>query len=162
MKTNKKKVIVLCCMVALLVITGVLSVVLDGKLKDAKEGPVLNPGDESYFAAFRSDKETARSASLAILDAIIKDEASTQEAVAQAEAQKLKICSIIEKEVILEGLIKAKGFEEVVVTLDGDKASIIVKSDKELTAEDSKMINYFVVKQTGIFKQNIEIHPFIA
>ena len=68
---NAKKVIVLCTMVALLVVTGALNFVLNSKLTtDKPDSVVYNPVD-TFFSSYRTDRETARAEEFAYLDAIL-------------------------------------------------------------------------------------------
>jgi len=92
----------------------------------------------AYFAAYRMDREEARSTELILLEQIIADENSSPEAVAQAEQRRLSIASCSELEHQAESLLSAKGFGETVVILGEQRATVIV--DVEMNAQKATQI----------------------
>lgn len=92
----------------------------------------------AYFAAYRMDREEARSAELIVLEQIIADENSSPEAVAQAEQRRLDIAACSELEQQAESLLSAKGFGETVVILGEARATVIV--DVEMSAQRATQI----------------------
>jgi stage III sporulation protein AH len=62
----------------------------------------------------------------------------------------------MEAEANIETLIKSKGFEQCVAVINGDAASIVVKSDG-LIASQISQINEIVYEQAGISPMNITI-----
>ena len=73
---------------------------------------------------------------------------------------KVKITEITEHELLLENLIKAVGYEDVVVTIgmNSDNVNIIVKC-AELTLDDTIKI-YTIVEEEGVSTvENIKIIP---
>ena len=62
----------------------------------------------------------------------------------------------METEANIESLIVAKGFEECVAVINGDSASIVVKSEGLVAAQISQ-INEIVYDQAGIEPLNIKI-----
>ena len=53
----------------------------------------------------------------------------TGEEIAAYTEDAVALSSLIESETVIEDLVKASGFEDCVVYLDGENASIVVKSD---------------------------------
>ena len=68
-----------------------------------------------------------------------------------------KIAEDIRNESNVEALVKAKGFEACVAVLSGDKISVIVRSDEQLTAGQVAQINEIVYSQTGIAPSGVNI-----
>ena len=64
-----------------------------------------------------------------MLQGVVDDADALDSAKEQALADIAAIAATIEKEANIESLIKAKGFEECVAVINGDKANIIVKSE---------------------------------
>ena len=154
MLSKKKKIIILSCMVVLLVATGVLNVVLNRKPSESASGGSVGAGN--FFDTYRQDRVTTRSQTIIYLDAII---ASAQgEAKTNAEAQKLELVAVMEKELILEGLIKSFGFEDCIVTMSTDNVNIIVKSE-ELTEQEVAQILHCIVTETGKPATQIRVIP---
>lgn len=137
LSSNTKKAILLSCMVALLVVTGVLNFVFNDKIKNPGGGgntTVIGKPDETkqtFFSDFRSTRETTRASEMMVLDTILASIDSTAETKATATAKKMQILGYMETELVLENLIKAKGLNDVVVTLSEKNVNIIVASLKE-------------------------------
>ena len=77
-----------------------------------------------------------------------------------AKEQALKdiatMAKVIENESNIETLIKAKGFEECVAVINGEKANVIVKSEG-LQPNDLSQILEIVYLQAGILPENVTI-----
>ena len=154
MSANKKKIIVLCTMVLLLVVTGVLNFFIGQKLPsgDPNDGNTVT----TFFASHRTNRESARAEEIAYLDAIISSEASSEAAKTEAEAQKQLLCKNIETELVLEGLIKAHGFENVIVTMSTSNCNVIIKSD-ELTKEQVGQVKGIITEETDYLPTQLVI-----
>jgi stage III sporulation protein AH len=143
MLTKKKKIFILAGMVVLLIATAWLNIALIGN-KDTTDDVV---DTASFFTSFRFAREPTRAQEILYLDSIINHE-SAEFATAKETAmnQKLKLISIMETEVLLENLLKSKGFTDAVVSIgvNSDNINVIVMSD-ELTLDDTVII-YNVVK----------------
>jgi stage III sporulation protein AH len=75
-----------------------------------------------------------------------------------AQAQKLAISEAMEKEVTIEGLLEAKGFDNAVVTLHDGSVNVIVNS-AELTSAQVAQILDIVQRESGEKSENIKIVP---
>lgn len=155
MLSKKKKIFVLVGMVALLVVTGCLNIFLNAKVTDANAG---NVDYGNYFTSFRNERKATRDQTMLYLDAIINNQASSEEAIKDAQAQKLELTKNMEVELVLEGLIKALGFEEAVVTNTTENVNIIIKS-KELTSDQVAQVLELVVTETEKTAGNVRIIP---
>lgn len=157
MSGKKSKIFVLIGMVALLVLTGVLNVVLNKNAQNAAAGSDdLTAAD--FFSSYRADRVETREQTVMYLDAIISDAASSEEAVSNAEAEKLALTSAMETELVLEGLIKAAGFEDAVVTATGENVNVIIKS-AELTSEQVGRVLEIITAETGRTASCVRIIP---
>lgn len=157
LSANAKKVIILCSMVALLVITGVLNFVLTRKLgDDAVSG---QPTETTFFSAYRSDRETSRAEEFSYLDAIIASADSTDEIKATATAKKMELLSNIDCELVVENLIKAKGFQDAVVTMSTNNINVIIQQE-ELTSEQVAQILGVILSETDYTPSQVVIVPY--
>lgn len=156
---NKKKVIVLSCMVVLLVAAGTLSIVLN--LNAVKPNDSNLDGTQStFFSELQSDRELRKNEQIALLDAIINNDNSTQEAIANAEKEKLAIVNNIKTEMALEAMIKAKGFKNVAVMIGNEKINVFV--DKaELLDEENAAICSIIMEQTEFTIADIIVNPTV-
>ncbi len=162
-KPRTKKILVLSIMVALLVTTGVLNFVLNDKLTQAKDQPTGNESPsvtQTFFAAARSDREATRESEFLYLDAIIQSESSSTSAKTTAEEQKMLLVERMEKELELETGIKARGFEDAIVTI-GDGGIIVVVGTEELSKTDANKILSIVVAATGCKTTDVKILPYV-
>ena len=95
---------------------------------------------------------------MAYYDAIIASASSSAEAKANAEAKKEQLVNNMEMELVTEGLIRAKGFEDVIVTSSNSSINVIVKS-AELTSSEVAQIVSIVKEQCNASLENIKIIP---
>ena len=155
---NVKKIIVLCSMVALLVVTGVLNFVLNSSpnAPGLPDDPVAPTG---YFATFRSQREAARAEILAELDLVISSEFSSEAEVANARQRRVQIVEQMQTELIIEGLIKANGFDDAVVTITQNNINIIVTS-VEMDSTQAGQIFRIVTEQTDFRAPQVILTPF--
>lgn len=156
--SNKKKIIIICTMVVLLVAAAYLNVLLNNR-QNATGNIDDNTTTVSYFSSVRADRDTTRTQSFSYLDAIINSESSSAEVVATAQAKKLELVNFAEQEMVLEGLIKARGFEDAFVTLETSNVNVIVK-DAELESSEVAQILTIITSETGCSPTNVIIVPY--
>lgn len=161
MKASKKKIIVLVSMVALLVATGCLNYFLNvGKNTtpgNADGGSTVTP---TFFETYRTDRLATREQEKVYLDEIITSATSDEEIIANAKAQKLALSNAMETELVLEGLIKAQGFEDAVVTISTENVNVVVK-DVDLTLQEATKIMTIIVDETDFEATDIIIFPYV-
>lgn len=152
MLSKKKKIFILCGMLALLIVTGVLNIVLNGNAISANSGnnniDKDNASSASFFDTYRSDRTATREQTMIYLDAIINNSDSDSEAVEQAKQSKVELTKNMEIELVLEGLIKALGFDDVVVTNSTESVNVIVKA-AEITEDQATQISDVILTETG-------------
>ena len=136
--------------------------------------PAENPGDspvnvdpsgsgagkeqdnKDYFSASVIERERARDEALEVLQGVVDDATAIESAKEQALLDIAAMAKVIENESNIETLIKAKGFEECVAVINGDKASVVVKSEG-LQPNDLSQILEIVYLQAGILPENVTI-----
>lgn len=157
-KAKTKKILVLSVMVVLLVATGVLNWALNDRLTSNQPADA-NAVTETFFAAYRSDREATRESEFLYLDAIITSETSSAEAKQAAEEQKLDLVERMEKELQLETLIKAKGFDDAIVTMSDTGVNVVVGA-AELSAEQAAQIFDVIQTETTFKAADVKIIPY--
>ena len=155
MLSKKKKIIILSVMAVLLVVTGYLNVVLSNGVVETSGSNITTA---NFFTTYRSDRESVRNEEIKYYDAIIASTDTTMEAKASAEAKREDLIASMEVELVTEGLIKAKGFEDVIVTSTSQGAKVVVKAS-ELTSNQVAQIVSIVTEQTGLAIDYIKIIP---
>lgn len=150
-----KKIALIVCMVLVLAVAAVVNVTLltDG---NGGEEETVQTG---FFATSRQDRQTTRNYEIAELNAILAMEGEEYaDARQKALEQKQSIVSAMETEMLLETLLKAQGFEDVLVTVNAaaDNISVIVDKD-QLTREDTVKIYNVVATESGVSPDYVKI-----
>lgn len=153
---KRTKIIIITAMVLLLGVTGYLNVMLNSSVSSGQnETQTTTVG---YFQSYRTTRESTRDQEMLYYDAIIANETSTDDAVKNAENAKLSLISQMEKELVVEGLIKAKGFDDCVVTISDSNVNAVVKAD-ELSSTEVAQIVAVIQSQLNTSIENIKIIP---
>lgn len=111
---------------------------------------------DDYFDAAVLNRDRARDEAIEVLNTVASSETALEEVRVKAEADIAAIAVTIEVESNIEELIKAKGIEECVTVINGELASVIVKSDGLLPSEVAQ-ITEIVYEQAGILPANLNI-----
>lgn len=157
MLKKRTKIIILVAMVLLLGVTGYLNIALNNNVQNTGAQTVTTT---NYFDTYRSDRQSTRDQELLYYDAIINNESSTEEAKTTAQASKLNIVNTMESELVMEGLIKSKGFTDVIVTNSQSNINVIVKcANATLESSQVSQIVSIVKEQTTKGIDNIKIIP---
>lgn len=151
---KRTKIIILSFMIVLLGATGYLNIVLNNSVKQTN----TEVATASYFTSYRNDRESTRDQEILYYDAIIDSASSTEAAIAAAEQAKLDLISVMEKELAVEGLVKAQGFEDCVIAIADEKVNVVVKGSS-LTENEVAQISTIVKEQLGTQLKNIVIIP---
>ena len=115
----------------------------------------------SFFTSYKLERNQVRQEEISYLDAIIQSTDSDSPSIEDALAQKLALTVAMEKETIVEGLLKAKGFADVVVTIQEGSVNVIVKQ-QELTDAQVAQILEVARTESGEPAENIKVIPSIA
>lgn len=114
--------------------------------------------DEStdYFAQARLSRMTSRDDAVQTLSAILGGGDLSEEENAAYTMEAVNLSQLSESESKIESLIKAQGFTDCVVYLDGETASIVVKTEG-LAAEQAAQIKDILLTEVTIPAENIRI-----
>ena len=156
MLKKRTKIFILASMVLLLGVTGYLNIALNNNITTQTNANVVTQAN--YFDTYRDDRQSTRDQELLYYDAIINSESSTADAIANAEAKKMEIVNTMESELVMEGLIKAKGFEDVIVTNSANNINVIVKAANLESSQVAQIVE-IVKQQTSKSIDNIKIIP---
>ncbi len=160
MKANKKKIIILVSLVVLLVATGCLNYFLTVKGKNIGDPVGGDLSQVTFFSTYRTDREATRAQEVLYLEDIITSASSTEDVIATAQGKKLDLVANMEVELALEGLIKAKGFEDCIVTISSNNVNVVVK-DSELSVQEAAQIFNIIVTETDYPASNVFIIPYV-
>ena len=112
----------------------------------------------NFFVDFRIERDKVRDQEVEYLNSIIENKATDKETLKEAMNQMIEITKAMEKEVTIEGLIKAKGFDDVVVTLHKGSVNVILKESELSEAQVAKILD-IVRRESGEKAENIKIIP---
>lgn len=138
MFTKKKKIIILASMVMLLVITGFLNIKLNSGVN--KTQTVSGYNSATFFETYREDRTSNRNESIAYYNSIISSTYSSKEAIKAAEEKKQMLIENMTLELTMEGLIKAKGFNDAIVCCSDSYVNVIVKAETLADSEVAQIV----------------------
>ena len=153
--SKKKKILILSCMVLLLAVTAVCNFLFTGK--SGKDKTVTTA---SYFTEYRTEHSESINERILQLDSIIASAEDNSEVKKNALNTKLRLTEIIEKELLLENLIKAKGYKNIVVMMgiDSDNVTVVVEDDN-FDTDDAVSIYTVLLEEVNASPENVKIIP---
>ena len=160
MKTfsKKKKIIILSVMVALLLVTGYVNVALNSSLSSNTTQTNSTAVNANFYTTYRTEREATRTQEIQFYDSIIASATSSETAKKEAELNKMELISIMEKELVTEGIIRGKGFEDAIVTSSDSNVNVFVKCS-ELTSAEVAQISLVVTEQLSVDLDRVIIIP---
>lgn len=132
---------------------------IDKSALEAAAGAAGNDETQSvynYFEAMQLSRRQARDEAMEVLLSVAESETAVEEMKAEALNSIAQIAHDIESESNIETLILSKGFARCVAVVNGDSASVIVKSAGLLPNEIAQ-ISEIVYEQAGIVPANLKI-----
>lgn len=154
--SKKKKIIVLSSMIVLLAVTAVFNFALSGTQSSNLAEST------SYFQEYKAERSESRNEQILQLDKIIQEAGDDLEIKQTALTQKMQLSALTEQELRLESLIKAYGYEEVVVTMNLNSPNVnVVVKDSEFDQTDAVKIYSILTSEKTIDAENINIIPYI-
>ncbi|TYP51635.1 SpoIIIAH-like family protein [Thermosediminibacter litoriperuensis] len=126
------------------------------KTSEGDTANVKNGSEKDFFIDYRLERDRLRSQEADYLREIINNPNASQESKEKAQKDLIALAEKVEKEMMVENLIKAKGFEEAVIIISGDSANVIVKSNG-LSQKEVAQITDVVTRTTGYPMDKITI-----
>jgi len=120
------------------------------------DGDGSGSSTESSFAAALISRSRARDEAIEVLQLVVDNPESSEDAVAVAVDEIKKIASDIEVESNIETLVKSKGFDECIAVINGKACSVIVTS-AGLLPNELAQIQEIVYEQCGVLPANLKI-----
>lgn len=126
--------------------------VASGAVSDA------NIAAAEYFEQFRLDRTKSRDEATETMQTLLQAGDLTTDELATAKQEAVSMAKLIESEGKIETLVKAQGFADCLVYLDGKSANIIVKTD-DLTTAQAAQIKSILLGEVTVAAENITIVP---
>lgn len=111
---------------------------------------------KNYYIEQRLSRDKLRAGLIDRLNEIVNNDNTNEEMRTEAQKKIMKIGELSEKELVVEGLIKAKGFDDVLIFLTDESAKVVV-STEELNEQDVVKILDVVMTETDLEASNIKI-----
>lgn len=111
---------------------------------------------KNYFVEQRLSRDKLRASLIDRISDIINNESTNEEVRAEAQKKIMNIGDLSEKELRMEGLIKSKGFPEVITFLTDDSLKVIVAVE-DLTEQDVVKILDIAMGETDLDAASIKI-----
>ncbi|MFZ5966265.1 MAG: SpoIIIAH-like family protein [Bacillota bacterium] len=115
-----------------------------------------NMKKSNYFIEARLNTSIERERMVSMLNEIIDNDNTDDENRKEANNAKMRLIDIMNKEKIVENLIKAKGFEDALVFITENSVNVIVETEK-LTDSDVAKILDIVTRETKVPLLNVKI-----
>ncbi len=160
--SNKKKIIVMTSLVLLLAVTAIFNFVFASTTTAAavEDGGVTTA---NYFTTYRAERTTTRNEEIVQLDSVIALYEEGDEKYEAATEKKLDIVAAMEKELVLENLVRSLGFSDAVVSVstESDNINVFINSS-ELNYDTALSIYNMMKNETGVVAGNVIIMPVYA
>lgn len=124
--------------------------------KEAESASKNGDKKTDVFSEMTLSRKQARDEAMEVLTEVCESATSIDSMKEEALAGIKSIAADIEREANIESLVMAKGFEECVAVVNGDTASIIVKTDGLLDSEVAQ-ISEIAYEQAGIHPEKLNI-----
>ena len=159
--SNKKKIIWMSSVVLLLAVTAVFNFIFatSSAVSSADDGVTT----ANYFTTYRAERTTTRNEEIVQLDSLIALYEAGDERYEAATEMKMEIVAAMEKELMLENMVKSLGFSDAVVSVstDSDNVNVFINS-AELNYDTALSIYSMMKNETGIVAGNVIIMPVYA
>lgn len=131
--------------------------------KDSNQDKQANIDDvmkesSGFFVEYRLERERSRGQQIEIAREIINNTNADPEVRKKAQEQMYQISDVLQKELEVESLIRAKGYKDSVVFLEGNTVTVVIQANN-LNQEDAMKITDLVSRSTQVSAQNVVIIP---
>ena len=111
-------------------------------------------GADGFFVDLKIERDRARGWCAASLKEVIRDESSSNEMKQKAQQELISLARNMSKELELEGLIKAKGYQDAAVMLENQVVTVIVAAPR-LSGEEAGSLVELISKAAGVDAKNV-------
>jgi hypothetical protein len=127
---------------------------VEGEIQAASR--VHEPVDS--IARFRAERERVRSVEIEQITKLVADESAGQAIRDKARERLMRLTEWMEQEVTVEGVMRARGYEDPLVTVHADSVNVLVRTSL-LSQTDAARILELAARETGQAGGHIKIIP---
>lgn len=110
----------------------------------------------AFFVEYRLERDRVRGQELEMLNDIINNTHAGADSRREAETQVLKLVELMEKELIIENMLKAQGYKDAIYFGGKDGATLMIHS-KQLSEEEFWRIADMVAAIAGFAREKIQV-----
>lgn len=126
--------------------------------ESSAEHTVAATNDSDPISEFRTERQQLRQMQISQLNEIIHGGNAAQDIINLANTKLIELMQWSEQETTLEGLLRLREFEDVLVTVHTGSVNVMVRAES-LTQQQCTIIMELVVRETGISSGNVKIIP---
>ena len=115
-----------------------------------------NNAGYDYFDAYRDNRQSVREIEQKYVKTLCDGSDVSAEIRDAAQNELIKITQTMEKELLLEGLIKAKKFEDAVVFISDDSVTVVIKAQSLKDSDVTKVLK-IITTNTSVLAENVSI-----
>ncbi|MBP3285182.1 MAG: SpoIIIAH-like family protein [Clostridia bacterium] len=124
---------------------------------DNLEGNRLEELADAYFVSARLERDKTYGEKLEVQENILYNEKSDESMKKAAQEEINCISDNLTKEMSIETLLKAKGFEDTIALINEPNVNVVVKSMEELNVAQVAQIQNIVMREANAKPENIHI-----
>lgn len=159
LRSLDRRALSLLCLAALAALFSLYMLLSSGQ----REAPAAQPASRVYepvdsVARFREERQRVRATETEQLNALIADASAGQALRDRAREKLLQLTGWMEQEVTVEGVLRAQGYKDPLVTVHADSVNVLVRQ-AVLSQADAARILALAARETGQTGGNIKIIP---
>jgi len=111
---------------------------------------------EDFFVEYRLVRDRTRGQEMEMLEEMLDSPGVSSESKKEAEKNILEIVDVMEKELLIENLLKARGYVDALLFYRGDLATVMLKTG-ELSEEEVLQVSQVVAGATEVSREQVKI-----
>ncbi len=114
--------------------------------------------DESglFFVEYRLKRDRVRDQEIEMLNQVLENSHSSQEAKQEAESKLLSIIDLMELELTVENMVRAQGYDDAVFFSGNQQATVLVRKE-QLTGQEFVQIAEIVAGAIGVEREDVQV-----
>lgn len=166
---NKKQAVIIVTLLALIVCTGVLATKINsplyvngGDTGSGKSAVSFNSNDKKttksqFFDEAKLSRDQKNAQTLQTLKTLIDDKNVSKENRDEATKRYTDLAMSTNYESKIESTLKSKGYEDVICSIDDNKARVVIRGKDKLTDKDTREIKNVVMSVSKIQEVEIQV-----
>lgn len=111
---------------------------------------------KAFFVEYRLQRDRVRASEVEMLNQMIDNPNISPEGKKQAEEQLLTLIEVMEKELLVENMLKAQGYKDAVFFYRGTIANVVVQAES-LNEQEFMQIAEMVSSTTGVAMEHVTV-----